>query len=59
MHTGITRTGALAVTPQVDDDVAVNVGALADYLEARRKQSNMYIGCMKSGEVLIDKRWKW
>ena len=20
---------------------------------------NLYIGCMKSGEVLTDKRWKW
>eukprot|EP00887_Chlorella_sp_A99_P003159 scaffold9.g3159.t1 len=44
---------------KIDDDVAVNVDALADYLEERRGQGNLYMGCMKSGEVLTDKRWKW
>ncbi|KAL4449403.1 hypothetical protein ABPG77_007047 [Micractinium sp. CCAP 211/92] len=44
---------------KIDDDVAVNVPALADYLRERRAKGNLYLGCMKSGEVLTDKRWKW
>ena len=28
---------------KVDDDVAVNVDALADYLDARRTQGNLYL----------------
>ncbi|EFN59688.1 hypothetical protein CHLNCDRAFT_133227 [Chlorella variabilis] len=44
---------------KIDDDVAVNVQALSDYLRERRQQGNLYLGCMKSGEVLTDKRWKW
>ncbi|KAK9807182.1 hypothetical protein WJX73_004899 [Symbiochloris irregularis] len=44
---------------KVDDDVAVNVDALASYLRARRSQGNLYVGCMKSGQVLTDRRYKW
>ena len=28
---------------KIDDDVAVNVDALADYLDARRSQGNLYL----------------
>lgn len=44
---------------KIDDDVAVNVDALADYLDAHRTQGNLYLGCMKSGQVLTDRRYKW
>jgi hypothetical protein len=44
---------------KVDDDVAVNVPALAAYLDARRGEGNLYLGCMKSGAVLTDRRYKW
>eukprot|EP00884_Botryococcus_braunii_P017186 jgi/Botrbrau1/4150/Bobra.0192s0019.2 len=44
---------------KIDDDVAVNVYAMADYLAARRTQGNLYLGCMKSGQVLTDRRYKW
>eukprot|EP00891_Asterochloris_glomerata_P007456 jgi/Astpho2/7456/e_gw1.00114.96.1_t len=44
---------------KIDDDVAVNVDALADYLDERRTQGNLYLGCMKSGQVLTDRRYKW
>ncbi|KAL4427755.1 hypothetical protein ABPG75_001844 [Micractinium tetrahymenae] len=44
---------------KIDDDVAVNIPALAGYLRERRARGNLYLGCMKSGEVLTDKRWKW
>lgn len=44
---------------KIDDDVAVNVPAMAAYLAARRGQGNLYLGCMKSGQVLTDRRYKW
>jgi len=44
---------------KVDDDVAINVPALAAYLDARRGEGNLYLGCMKSGAVLTDRRYKW
>ena len=44
---------------KIDDDVGVNVPALADYLKSRRSQGNLYLGCMKSGQVLTDRRYKW
>ena len=44
---------------KIDDDVAVNVPALADYLAQRAGQGNLYLGCMKSGQVLTDRRYKW
>jgi hypothetical protein len=83
----------------VDDDVIVNVKALAEYLRERRSRGNLYMvrqcpkehqsrlkdinwlyrwpvqppqgsvpmdccnihlqGCMKSGAVLTDKKYKW
>jgi hypothetical protein len=44
---------------KIDDDVAVNVPALAAYLAAARGRGNLYLGCMKSGQVLTDRRYKW
>lgn len=44
---------------KIDDDVAVNVPALTDYLAQRAGQGNLYLGCMKSGQVLSDRRYKW
>ncbi|KAK9842558.1 hypothetical protein WJX81_006050 [Elliptochloris bilobata] len=44
---------------KIDDDVAVNVDAMATYLTQRRNQGNLYLGCMKSGQVLTDRRYKW
>jgi len=44
---------------KVDDDVALNVPALAAYLDGRRGEGNLYLGCMKSGAVLTDRRYKW
>ncbi|KAK9842850.1 hypothetical protein WJX74_003372 [Apatococcus lobatus] len=44
---------------KVDDDVAMNVGAMAEYLQSKRTQGNLYLGCMKSGQVLTDRRYKW
>jgi hypothetical protein len=76
---------------KIDDDVAVNIDAMANYLNAKRNQGNLYLvsgfcspicpvilatqmgfcrgltktgycllqGCMKSGQVLTDRRYKW
>ncbi|CAL5227666.1 g10673 [Coccomyxa viridis] len=44
---------------KIDDDVAVNIDAMANYLQAKRNQGNLYLGCMKSGQVLTDRRYKW
>mmetsp|Transcript_13969 Transcript_13969/g.42127 ORF Transcript_13969/g.42127 Transcript_13969/m.42127 type:complete len:589 (-) Transcript_13969:1356-3122(-) len=44
---------------KVDDDVLVNLKALAAYLRERRTQGNLYMGCMKSGAVLSDRKYKW
>lgn len=44
---------------KVDDDVAINVDALAGYLRERQSQPNLYLGCMKSGPVLTDPKYKW
>ncbi|CAL8462361.1 g1894 [Coccomyxa elongata] len=44
---------------KIDDDVAVNIDAMAAYLAAKRNQGNLYLGCMKSGQVLTDRRYKW
>ena len=30
---------------KVDDDVAMNVGAMAEYLQAKRTQGNLYLVC--------------
>ncbi|OIT08345.1 PREDICTED: probable beta-1,3-galactosyltransferase 2 isoform X2 [Nicotiana attenuata] len=40
---------------KVDDDVHVNIGALAASLTRHRSKPRVYIGCMKSGPVLAQK----
>ncbi|KAH9623025.1 hypothetical protein KSS87_004105 [Heliosperma pusillum] len=40
---------------KVDDDVHVNIGALASTLIRHRSKPRIYIGCMKSGPVLAQK----
>ncbi|XP_075103814.1 putative beta-1,3-galactosyltransferase 2 [Nicotiana tabacum] len=40
---------------KVDDDVHVNIGALAATLARHRSKPSVYIGCMKSGPVLVQK----
>lgn len=44
---------------KVDDDIAVNLEAMHDYLKELRGQPNLYMGCMKSGPVLTDANLKW
>jgi len=44
---------------KIDDDVVVNIPELADYLDKKRSQGNLYLGCMKSGQVLTESKWKW
>eukprot|EP00854_Cymbomonas_tetramitiformis_P018320 gene18320-21848_t len=44
---------------KVDDDIYVNLDALAAQLETLRGKSNVYMGCMKSGQVINDRRYKW
>jgi len=44
---------------KVDDDVAVNIDAMETYLTEQKNQGNLYMGCMKSGQVLTDRRYKW
>ncbi|KAJ7539236.1 hypothetical protein O6H91_11G082200 [Diphasiastrum complanatum] len=40
---------------KVDDDVHVNLGALATTLAHHRRKRRVYLGCMKSGPVLAQK----
>ncbi|KAL8159329.1 hypothetical protein V2J09_000866 [Rumex salicifolius] len=44
---------------KVDDDVHLNLGALATTLSRYRSKSRIYIGCMKSGPVLSQKGVKY
>ncbi|EPS71851.1 hypothetical protein M569_02909, partial [Genlisea aurea] len=44
---------------KVDDDVHVNLAALLTNLLSHRSKSRLYIGCMKSGPVLHQKREKY
>ncbi|KAK6118797.1 hypothetical protein DH2020_047453 [Rehmannia glutinosa] len=44
---------------KVDDDVHVNLGALAAYLARHRSKPRVYIGCMKSGPVLAQNNVKY
>ncbi|XP_011097092.1 beta-1,3-galactosyltransferase 7-like [Sesamum indicum] len=44
---------------KVDDDVHVNLGALAATLARHRNKPRVYIGCMKSGPVLYQKNVKY
>lgn len=44
---------------KVDDDVLINLPSLEKYLLERRHEGNLYLGCMKSGPVLTDRKFKW
>lgn len=44
---------------KVDDDVLINLPSLEKYLLERRHVGNLYLGCMKSGPVLTDRKFKW
>ncbi|CAA7400887.1 unnamed protein product [Spirodela intermedia] len=44
---------------KVDDDVHVNLGALASTLANYRSRPRTYLGCMKSGPVLATKKSKY
>ncbi|XP_073288142.1 beta-1,3-galactosyltransferase 7-like isoform X2 [Primulina huaijiensis] len=44
---------------KVDDDVHVNLGALAANLARHRSKPRVYMGCMKSGPVLAQKNVKY
>jgi len=44
---------------KVDDDVHVNLGALATTLARHRVKPRVYIGCMKSGPVLAERDVKY
>ncbi|KAE8652936.1 beta-1,3-galactosyltransferase 7 [Cucumis sativus] len=44
---------------KVDDDVHVNLGALATTLATHRTKPRVYMGCMKSGPVLADRNEKY
>ncbi|KAJ4889619.1 hypothetical protein Rs2_29367 [Raphanus sativus] len=44
---------------KIDDDVHVNLGMLASTLALHRHKPMVYIGCMKSGPVLTQKKAKY
>lgn len=44
---------------KVDDDVLINLPSLETYLIEKRNEGNLYLGCMKSGPVLTDSKYKW
>ncbi|CAM8947110.1 unnamed protein product [Rhodiola kirilowii] len=52
---------------KVDDDVHVNIATLGEALSRQRKKKMVYVGCMKSGQVIAQKgvryhepqRWKF
>ncbi|KAG9129647.1 hypothetical protein Leryth_017733 [Lithospermum erythrorhizon] len=44
---------------KIDDDVHVNIGALANTLALHLDHPRVYIGCMKSGPVLFSKEEKY
>ncbi|KAI8000973.1 putative beta-1,3-galactosyltransferase 2 [Camellia lanceoleosa] len=44
---------------KIDDDVHVNIGTLARILVRHRNKPRVYIGCMKSGPVLYQKKVKY
>ncbi|KAJ4879630.1 hypothetical protein Rs2_36684 [Raphanus sativus] len=44
---------------KIDDDVHVNLGMLASTLALHRHKPRVYIGCMKSGQVLTKKTAKY
>mmetsp|Transcript_43911 Transcript_43911/g.73128 ORF Transcript_43911/g.73128 Transcript_43911/m.73128 type:complete len:249 (+) Transcript_43911:364-1110(+) len=44
---------------KVDDDIYLNLEELSTMLQSHRDTPRVYIGCMKSGIVINDKRFKW
>ena len=42
-----------------DDDVHVRVPPLIRFLETHRERDAAYFGCMKSGQVVHDPKYKW
>eukprot|EP00803_Ostreobium_quekettii_P007814 evm.model.scf_2667.1 EVM.evm.TU.scf_2667.1 scf_2667:6080-17256(-) len=44
---------------KVEKDVVVNIGNLVDYLTPTRDRGNLFMGCMKSGEVVTDPKRAW
>lgn len=44
---------------KADKDVVIDLDALREYLLPQREKGNLYIGCMKSGEVVRSARQKW
>ncbi|CAN8284242.1 unnamed protein product [Cochlearia groenlandica] len=44
---------------KVDDNIDLDLEALISLLESRRGQDSSYIGCMKSGEVVVEEGGQW
>ncbi|CAD7705336.1 unnamed protein product [Ostreobium quekettii] len=44
---------------KVEKDVVVNVNNLVEYLTPNRDKGNLFVGCMKSGEVVTDSKKAW
>ncbi|VVB08987.1 unnamed protein product [Arabis nemorensis] len=44
---------------KVDDNIDVDLEGLINLLESRRDQGAAYIGCMKSGEVVVQEGGQW
>ncbi|XP_068637177.1 hydroxyproline O-galactosyltransferase HPGT3-like isoform X2 [Aristolochia californica] len=44
---------------KVDDDVKLDLDGLIEILESHRSKSNVYMGCMKSGDVISEEEKLW
>ncbi|XP_068642385.1 hydroxyproline O-galactosyltransferase HPGT3-like [Aristolochia californica] len=44
---------------KVDDNVKLDLGGLTEILESHRGKSNVYMGCMKSGDVISEEGKLW
>lgn len=44
---------------KVDDEINVDLDGLIGLLESRRDQQNLYMGCMKAGDVIADEGKQW
>nr|XP_043640146.1 hydroxyproline O-galactosyltransferase HPGT3-like [Erigeron canadensis] len=44
---------------KVDNDIHLDLEGLIELLESRRGQNSLYIGCMKSGEVVSEEGKQW
>ncbi|KAL3655846.1 Hydroxyproline O-galactosyltransferase hpgt3 [Castilleja foliolosa] len=44
---------------KVDDNVNLNIDGLIELLQSRRDTNSAYIGCMKSGEVVVEEGKAW